>query len=140
MNSPRTLWFCLLSLAFFLAACSTPESRISKDQAIFDSLPPATQQKIRAGQVDVGFTPQMVKLALGEPDGAFNRTTSEGSEEIWTYRDHRPRMSFGFGIAGGGGGTSVGTGVGVSSGGSRGDRMTVIFRGGQVAVIQTRQR
>jgi hypothetical protein len=126
-------------LAMFTGGCSTPDSRIQKDQAAFAALPPGDQQKIRAGQVDVGFTGAMVRMALGAPDTVLSRVSDRGTEEMWIYRDHRPRFSFGLGIGGGGGSTSVGTGVGISSGRPRGDRFQVTFQGGVVTAIQTKR-
>ena len=139
-NLPQILCYCSSGFALLVLGCATPESRIQKDQVAFAAYPPATQEKIRAGHVEVGFTTAMVKLALGAPDDVFTRTTDRGTEELWTYRDRRPRVSFGLGIGGGGGSTSVGTGVGVSSGGGRGDRLRITFQGGVVTEIQERAR
>lgn len=69
----------------FAAGCATPEARIKKDPAFFASLAPNDQQLIREGRVAVGFTPEMVKLALGEPDHVFTRTDANGSNESWSY-------------------------------------------------------
>jgi hypothetical protein len=71
-----------------LAGCATPESRIRHNPAAFDRLTPAQQDLIRKGQIAVGFDPQMVELALGEPDHVSTRTTAEGVSEIWRYTDY----------------------------------------------------
>ena len=140
MNSSLILRSCSVVLALVAAGCSTPESRIAKDQAAFAAYPPPVQERIRAGQVDVGFTAAMVRLALGVPDQVFTRVTDRGTDEIWTYRDRHPRFSFGLGVGGGGGSTSVGTGVGVSTGGPHGDRYQITFQGGTVTSIQAKSR
>src|SRR5450432_2431031 len=96
MNSPPR-WFALVAL-LFLASCSTPQSRIGDHQAEFDKFPPDVQQKISHGQVDVGFTEEMVRLALGEPDRRFTRKTEAGELDVWGYHERRARVSFGLGF------------------------------------------
>jgi hypothetical protein len=141
MKTPlRFTSFAVLATALLLSfsACSsTPESRIGKNQALFQSLPGDVQQKIRAGQVEVGFTPDMTLLALGEPDRRYKRTTSSGESEVWAYRDRGPALSFGLGVGGGGGSTGVGAGVGVSTRGDRDeDKLRLVFEGGKVSSIE----
>ena len=130
---PRFL--ALLSLAL-LAACSTPDSRIAGDRAAFDQLPAEVQQKIRAGQVDVGFTPEMVRLALGEPDRKFTRKTGAGDLEVWGYHDNTPQFSIGLGIGGGGRHSAVGGGMEMSTGGyDPEEKVRVEFRAGRVSAV-----
>jgi hypothetical protein len=81
---PARLGCALLGL-WFLAACSTPDARIRRNQALFDSLPAAEQALIREGKVGVGFTPEMVRLAVGDPDQRWIRTDARGKSEIWSY-------------------------------------------------------
>lgn len=40
---------------------------------------------IRRGQVDIGFTGEMVRLALGEPDRISTRRDTDGTSEVWSY-------------------------------------------------------
>ena len=64
------LWSSLAGLAaaaLVLTACNTIDSRIGRQQALFDSYPPNVQQNIRNGVIEVGYTPEMVVMALGEP-------------------------------------------------------------------------
>ena len=119
------------------AGCSTPDSRVSKKSALVEPWPAEVQAKVRAGEVAVGFTPDQVRVALGDPDRTLARTEAQGAREVWVYFDKAPKFSLGIGVGGGGGGTSVGGGVGVSSEG-RGDpeRMRVIFEGGRVSAIE----
>ena len=123
--------------ALFLAACSsTPESRIADNSAAFARFSPDVQQKIRAGRVDVGFTAEMVKLALGEPARVFMRQSEAGDTEVWIYHDNGPQFSFGLGVGSGGRHSAVGAGVGMSTGGyDPEEKMRVEFRGGLVTVI-----
>jgi hypothetical protein len=135
--------FLVLCLAGALAGCSTVSSRIARDREEFDRYPLAVREKIAAGEVDVGFTPDQVRMALGEPDRVATRTTPDGVSEVWGYRKKGPRFSVGVGVGvfGGGGSTRVGTGVGVSTGGDRRDdeRLRVIFERGEVTAIETAQ-
>ncbi len=68
-----------------LAACATPAARIKRNQALFDSLPATEQALIREGKVAIGFTPDMVRLALGSPDRRWLRTDAAGQTEVWAY-------------------------------------------------------
>jgi len=123
-----------------LAACASPESRIKDNQPAFDSYPPAVQQKIRAGQADIGFTPEMARMALGEPDHKYTQTTAAGSSEVWAYRDNGPMFSIGLGGASFGGHSAVGGGVGVSAGGGDPeDKLRLYFVNGLVASIEKAQ-
>ncbi len=129
--------FCLcLLLALGFAGCSTPDSRIQKNQASFSQLSPADQERIRRGEVAVGFTADMVTMALGEPDRRFTRTTDRGTVEVWAYQKKSPAFSVGLGVGGGGGGTRVGTGVGVQTGGGEEDRLRLVLEGGRVTSIE----
>ncbi len=80
----RRVWPVALC-ALALAACSTPAARIKRNQALFDSLPVTEQSLVREGKVGIGFTPEMVKLAVGEPDQRWLRTDAQGRSEIWSY-------------------------------------------------------
>ncbi len=71
-----------------LAACATPESRIRQNQALFDSYPAEIQELIRAGEIDIGFTEEMVEMALGKPDRKYSRRTAEETVTLWGYTDH----------------------------------------------------
>ena len=104
--------FALVALGW-LAACSTPESRIAGSRAAFEQFPADVQQKIRAGQVDVGFTQEMVLLSLGEPARKFMRKSESGEVEVWGYHDNRPQFSFGIGLGSGGRNSAVGGGLAV---------------------------
>ncbi|WP_438482386.1 hypothetical protein [Oleiharenicola lentus] len=123
-----------------LAACSsTPQQRIDKNQTQFSQYSPEIQQKIRDGKVDVGFSAQMVTLALGDPARTFTRSTAEGTVEVWVYTKSSPRFSFGLGVGSYGRSSGVSTGVGVSTGGGGYDPdelMRVELRGGVVTAVE----
>ncbi len=132
----HSLWICCAALIF--AACSTPDSRIQSNQTAFNQLSPTDQAKIREGHIDIGFTPEMVVMALGEPDRRITQTSAQGASDIWIYRSHGGHFSFGFGVAGGNhsGGTAAGVAVG---GGDQNDtRVRVIFQNQRVSAIEQR--
>ncbi len=133
-KAPRILLAALGLL--IIAACSTPDSRIDKNQAAFDQYPPDVQQQIRAGNVSVGFTPEMVQLALGNPTYKTQRTDSAGDTEVWGYQSSKPTFSFGFGGGGGSGGFASGGGVGIGTGGRARDKIRVLFKQGHVSSIE----
>jgi len=129
--------FALLTMS----GCSTPDSRIKSNQPAFDALPAETQSKIRVGKVEVGYTAAMVKMALGEPDRQYSRTTEKGRSEVWAYRDKGPALSLGFGVGGGSGSTGMGAGIGVSTAGDREeDKLRVIFEGDRVTAVESRTK
>jgi len=80
------LWMvALLAGGVMLSGCSTPETRIAKQPELFNSLTPEEQQLIKEGRVGIGFTTDMVKLALGDPDRVRERVDQSGRSEVWSY-------------------------------------------------------
>lgn len=134
-------WMALAIVCALLAGCSTIDSRISKNRDAFNTYPPAVQDKIIAGKVDVGFTPEQVRMAMGEPDRVFTRTTADGTSETWAYRDRKPRVGFGVGVGFGGGGSFGGVGLNTGTGYRDDEKIGVIFdRSGHVASVEERTR
>jgi hypothetical protein len=74
--------------AGLLAGCSTVESRIKEKSAVFSALDPQTQQKLRKSVVEVGYSPDMVYIALGTPDQKHGKKTAKGYEETWVYNTY----------------------------------------------------
>ena len=73
----------------FLSGCLTPEARreqrISRNPDLFYSFPEAIQEKVRRGEVDIGFNEQMTRMALGQPEKIFRRKNTEGETVTWQY-------------------------------------------------------
>lgn len=132
----------LVGTALLLAAgCATPASRIASHQTVFDAWPADVREKIRAGHIDVGFTAEMVQMALGAPDRSVTRTTDKGASEVWVYLDHSPSFSIGLGVGSSRGSTAFGGGVVAGDSGFRdGEVMRVVLEGGRVAAIETRRK
>ncbi len=132
----------ILSAALLLLAgcASTPQDRISQNRTAFESLPSDVQKKVSAGQVDIGFTEQMVTLALGKPGRRFTRADANGESEVWVYYKRQPRFGFGFGMSSGGYG-GVSSGVAVSTANNPDDEtQRVVFQNGKVTAIEVISR
>lgn len=88
VHSPKkmVLWTFLLPL-LLLVGCQTIDRRIQQNAALFATFEPEVQQMIRAGQIDLGFTPEMVEIAWGRPSLKEVRRSEAGQTEIWTYVD-----------------------------------------------------
>ena len=142
MNPLRSA--CLaLPLALLLAGCATPEKRIQQNQDVFDTFPVAAQARIRGGQIDLGFTPDMVRIALGDPHRQTVRRAADGETEIWFYYDSvrrydRQRVDIdGLSFAGPGGIRSLGGSAWINVEQSREFvRTRVEFRNGAVTAIE----
>lgn len=134
---------CLV-LAVLIAACASPSKRIKRNQALFDTFPPAVQEKVRQGQVDVGFTADMVLIALGKPDRKYTRKTEAGDTEIWAYVDgHRPGYGFSLGLGTGYYGRSSVYSGGVTVGSGPADyhydeKTRVVLSSGTVTSVESR--
>lgn len=128
--------FACLILA--LAGCATtPAERIEKNRAAFDSWPPGVQTMVRAGDVAPGFTAEQVRMALGDPDRVFTIVTGTTTEEVWAYRNRRPRLALGIGVGGGGGSGYVSGATMVGTGGNYPDEvLRVTFAGGKVSAVE----
>jgi hypothetical protein len=74
-----------LSMAVLLSACATPQTRIEDDPQTFAGATPEQQTQIQQGHVDLGMTPPMVKIALGDPDQVSEQVTKEGTFIVWHY-------------------------------------------------------
>ena len=72
-------------LALALTACSTVQSRIEEKQHVYNTLDPQTQARIREGLVDVGYTTDMVYMAMGAPSERRERVTEGSHETTWIY-------------------------------------------------------
>lgn len=133
----------MAALALVVAGCSTVDSRIEKNREAFNTWPPAVKDKVVVGQIDIGFTADQVRTALGEPDRVFTRTTADGTSQVWSYRDRGPRFGFGVGVGmgsfGSRGGSFGGVSVGTGNGYRDDEKMGVVIdASGHVSSIETR--
>jgi len=63
--------------------------RIDKNRDIYETWPIETRQAVLDGKAEPGMTPEMVRVALGEPT-EINRRSNDpndpNDEEVWIYR------------------------------------------------------
>ncbi|MES2683844.1 MAG: hypothetical protein V4650_10025 [Pseudomonadota bacterium] len=86
-----TILSALLTAALLLTGCAaTQAQRIERNPEVFAGLSPEQQQKVRDGQVAVGFDEAAVRLAVGEPDRIVERETIEGLSQVWVYLSIAP--------------------------------------------------
>jgi len=86
---PRLFSFLVLATAVLLAAgCQTVDTRIKEKSEIFAGLDPATQAKLKQGIIDLGFTEDMVYIALGAPDQKRETISAHGREITWIYNTY----------------------------------------------------
>lgn len=76
----HVVWAVLL-----LAGCTSVDRRIEANQALFNSLSAEQQELVKQGRVGIGFTKDMVLLAMGQPDRTWVRTDARGAGETWSY-------------------------------------------------------
>jgi hypothetical protein len=136
----KTLLLSVCSTLLLLTVgCASVESRVKDHQSAFNAWPAEVQDKVRAGKVEMGFTPEMVEVALGKPDRLSSRTTDRGNAEVWIYFDKGPQFSIGLGLGSFGRSGGVGGGVTVGDDFRDEENMRVIFEGGRVAAIEMRK-
>jgi hypothetical protein len=135
----KTLLSFVFAGALVLAAgCSSVDSRIARNRVEFESWPFAVQQKVASGQVDIGFTPEQVQMALGNPDRIVTRTTNDGASQAWVYRNRSPRFGFGLGFGMIRGSSAFGAGVSTGDWPREPDEsLRVMFEGGRVSAIES---
>jgi hypothetical protein len=71
-----------------LTGCSTFNSRAQEKAATYNALTPQTQQRLEKGKIHIGDTPDMVFIALDNPDAKREITTSNGAESVWIYKTY----------------------------------------------------
>jgi hypothetical protein len=97
------------------------------------------QAKIRAGDIAVGFTPEMVQMAWGEPYRKDQVTGEDYAAEVWTWARRVPGVGFGMGTGGYyGGGVGIGSGILIGDDAHREVRAQVEFRNGKVVTFRNR--
>ena len=87
-----SLSLCLLLTAAvsasLLAGCNTFNSRARQMSGVYDQLPAADQQRLQRGAINVGDTPEMVYIALGNPDERRDVLTADGNHNTWIYKSY----------------------------------------------------
>jgi outer membrane protein assembly factor BamE (lipoprotein component of BamABCDE complex) len=86
----RRTSLALLSLLVLLAftGCQTVDTRIKEKPTVFASLDKTTQDMIKQGIIGIGYTEDMVYLALGSPDQIRESVTTTSRTVIWIYNSY----------------------------------------------------
>jgi hypothetical protein len=76
-----------LVLALLVAGCETNvrSARIQEKSAVYAALTPEQRKNVESGTIEVGYTSDMVYIALGAPKHVETKDTPEGKAEMWTY-------------------------------------------------------
>jgi hypothetical protein len=80
-------------LAILLAGCESDGGIAARGQeksAVYASLKPWQKKYIDKGTIAVGFSPDMVYIAMGKPDTVEAKDYEEGKVELWTYKRYYP--------------------------------------------------
>ena len=89
----RVLFILGLAILFLFAGCTSTQEirdqRITENQQLFNTFSPEVQAKVESGQVDIGFSQEMVQMAWGRPDHIHTRKTKDGVSTVWTYTKGR---------------------------------------------------
>jgi hypothetical protein len=88
MNNKSLITASILFICILIGCVSAQQirdGRIRDNQEMFNTFSPDIQDKVRLGQIDLGFTQDMVYLAWGGPDRIYMRTTKDGDATVWSY-------------------------------------------------------
>lgn len=91
MNRRLLTTFMLAASLGFLTGCQTVDDRIKEKPDVFAKLDTLTQDKIKQGIIDLGYTEDMVYLALGQPDQRRESVTADGNTTTWIYNTYYER-------------------------------------------------
>ena len=91
MKSPRSFLIFLATAVLGLAGCQSVESRIKEKPEAFAQVDKATQDKIKQGIIDLGFSEDLVYLALGAPDQKREAVSATGNTTTWIYNTYYDR-------------------------------------------------
>lgn len=81
-------WPCLgwVIMAVGVTGCQSVDARIKQQPEVFHQLSTEDQQRLRDRIAKLGDTPEMVRIAYGNPDKEETIITSSGRERtVWTY-------------------------------------------------------
>jgi len=78
------------TLAFF-TGCETVNDRIKEKPAAFAQADAAAQDKIKQGIIDIGFSEDLVYVALGKPDQKRESISPTGKTVTWIYNTYYQR-------------------------------------------------
>ena len=81
---PLALLIGLVALLLF-SGCNTAAVRVLTHYDRFSQLDPKVRANILRGRVELGYTHEMVRLALGRPNYASSAAAVKGGYDVWSY-------------------------------------------------------
>ena len=86
----RLTLLAALAAVLFVTGCESTgvTTRIQEKSTVFNTLAPWQQRDIKNGIVGVGYSTDMVYIALGKPSKIV--TSANGQETVWTYNNYFP--------------------------------------------------
>lgn len=84
---------CILGLLAGCDATTGTAGRIQEKAAVYAQLSPEAQRNIEQGGIEVGYTTDMVYMALGRPSRVREKTAPEGKVVMWTYNNYFPTVA-----------------------------------------------
>jgi hypothetical protein len=85
-----------LAAAMMLTGCDASSgitSRIQEKSALFAQLTPEQKKNIEEGAIEMGYTTDMVYMALGKPSKVREKTAPEGTVLMWTFYNYFPTVA-----------------------------------------------
>ena len=86
-----TTFMLAASLGFSTGCQTTVKDRIKEKPDVFANVDKATQDKIQQGIIDLGYSEDMVYLALGAPDQKRESASASGRTVTWIYNTYYQR-------------------------------------------------
>ena len=74
-----------LTAALLFSGCDTVAVRVLTDYETFSKLDPKVRANIVRGRVEIGYTHEMVRFALGSPNYASSAAAVKGGYDVWSY-------------------------------------------------------
>src|ERR1700744_5654618 len=79
------LWSLIAAGALVFSACSTVETRIDKNKAAFEQLPPKERDLVNQGKISLGMSEMAVYIAWGQPQQKATGVVHNTPTESWVY-------------------------------------------------------
>lgn len=74
-----------LATSLLFSGCDTVAVRVLTNYDTFSKLDPKVRANIVRGRVELGYTPEMVRLALGRPNYSSSAAAVKGGYDVWSY-------------------------------------------------------
>ena len=89
MKTRQSLLFAAaVATLAFLAGCNSFNTRARQMSGVYNQLAPSDQERLQRGIISIGDTPEMVYIALGNPDERRDILNADGTQTTWVYRTY----------------------------------------------------